>query len=489
MKEALCLVAIFAFASPAAARTLVSLTFDDGTADHLLGARMLEERGFKGTFYVNSARIGASGLYLTLSDLRAISAAGHEIAGHTLHHLNVARLSEAERRREICEDRSQLRSWGFDAVSFAYPFGASSEAAEATVRECGYSSARVVGSLACPSCPKAETVPPENPYVVRTPRSARPDTTLGELQRLVLDAEQAGGGWVPLVLHRLCESCDPFALSTGTLAGFLDWLKEREPRGTLVRTVAQVIAGEAAPPPEVVLSTQPPTTPPMPTHEYCADGIGEGCRPLRSSETASVPAVEPPLASEGPGKSVPLLTFLEPRSVAAGGPEFVLTVFGQGFSTDSRVEFNGEPRPTHFASSSTIRAGIPASDIVSSGTARVSVFDPSGRSNILSFAIAPSPHPHPSLAADLGGARVFPNPWRADTHAGIALTVDQLTPGSEVRIYTMSGRWVRTISAPAGVGHWDLTDDAGQRVASGIYLYLISDTQGRRRSGSFAVVR
>ena len=95
----------------------------------------------------------------------------------------------------------------------------------------------------------------------------------------------------------------------------------------------------------------------------------------------------------------------------------------------------------------------------------------------------------PAFTGTLDAVRVFPNPWRADRHAGLSVTIDGLAPQSEVRIYTVSGQWVRTIDAPNGTGQWDLLDVRGARVASGLYLYLTRDSEGRRSHGVLAVVR
>ncbi|MGZ4335179.1 MAG: polysaccharide deacetylase family protein [Gaiellaceae bacterium] len=40
-------------------KTVLSLTFDDGTADHLPVVRLLAERGIGATFYLNSNRVGS----------------------------------------------------------------------------------------------------------------------------------------------------------------------------------------------------------------------------------------------------------------------------------------------------------------------------------------------------------------------------------------------------------------------------------------------
>ena len=101
----------------------------------------------------------------------------------------------------------------------------------------------------------------------------------------------------------------------------------------------------------------------------------------------------------------------------------------------------------------------------------------------------PPAAPAPAAASDLDSVRVYPNPWRSNLHAGLGVTLDGLTPQSRIRIYTVSGQWVRTLDAAGGVGRWDLTNDSGQRVGSGVYLYIIADPYGRRRSGILAVVR
>jgi hypothetical protein len=94
----------------------------------------------------------------------------------------------------------------------------------------------------------------------------------------------------------------------------------------------------------------------------------------------------------------------------------------------------------------------------------------------------------PLQFSDLDAARVYPNPWRSDRYTGLAVTIDRVPPQSEIRFYTIAGRWVKTVTAPAGIGTWDLTNDSGQRVASGLYLYLINEPGGLHRSGTFAVI-
>jgi peptidoglycan/xylan/chitin deacetylase (PgdA/CDA1 family) len=214
----------------------VSLTFDDGSAGQAQAGQILASRGLKGTFYVNSAQLGTSGFYMTLADVQALAAAGHEVGGHTLHHVDLTTVTATEARRQVCEDRAQLAAWGLDPASFAYPFGRFNDPVKGFVRDCGYASGRAVDA----GFSVAESSPPADAYAIRTPDAITSSQTLSALQGLVLAAEQGGGGWLPLVFHQICSGCSPLSTSSATLAAFADWLASRGPL-TTVRTVREMV--------------------------------------------------------------------------------------------------------------------------------------------------------------------------------------------------------------------------------------------------------
>jgi peptidoglycan/xylan/chitin deacetylase (PgdA/CDA1 family) len=232
------------------AHTVVSLTFDDTLADQAQVADMAAARGMRVTFFINSPRLDTSG-YLTRAQVIAFEQAGHEIGGHTLDHPNLTTLSTDDARTEICDDRDNLLAQGFRVTSFAYPFGADNTTVQQIVEQCGYNSARDVGGLksagACPGCPWTNPVPPTNLYEIRTNDSIHSDTSLATLEEYVTDAEQNGGGYVPIVFHHVCDGCNPDSITAANLATFLDWLQQRAP-ATQVGTVDQEIGGDVEPP-------------------------------------------------------------------------------------------------------------------------------------------------------------------------------------------------------------------------------------------------
>ena len=88
------------------------------------------------------------------------------------------------------------------------------------------------------------------------------------------------------------------------------------------------------------------------------------------------------------GNPKPAITSLSPSSITAGSAGFTLTVTGSGFVSASVVRWKRSDRPTTFVSSTQLQAAIPASDIVTAGTADVTVSSPApagGESSAVTF--------------------------------------------------------------------------------------------------------
>jgi Concanavalin A-like lectin/glucanases superfamily len=86
----------------------------------------------------------------------------------------------------------------------------------------------------------------------------------------------------------------------------------------------------------------------------------------------------------------PTITRLGQSSAPIGSPGFTLTVTGTNFVPTSVVRWNGADRPTTYVSPTEVRAEIPQMDLLTAGTARVTVFNPppgGGLSNSVNFAV------------------------------------------------------------------------------------------------------
>ncbi|MFY0566943.1 polysaccharide deacetylase family protein [Archangium lansingense] len=234
-----------------AGSTVVTFTFADTFKSQTLAGPLFAKYGMHASFYVNSGRIGSTG-YLSLADLHALAAAGHEIAGHTVNHVDLSTLSAAEVRHQVCDCRATLMTLGFPITSFAYPFGSDTPTARQIAIDCNYNNARGTGGIknpyGCSSCPPAETIPPADVFLIRTPPSVQSDWTLADLQSLVLQAEAAGGGYIQISLHEICDGCGTYTIKESLLDAFLAWLAPRASRGTLVMTTHELIDGAVKPP-------------------------------------------------------------------------------------------------------------------------------------------------------------------------------------------------------------------------------------------------
>jgi peptidoglycan/xylan/chitin deacetylase (PgdA/CDA1 family) len=250
-----------------APKTIISLTFDDGRASQVNAGQILANHGVNGTFFINSIQLDTGSWYMSLASVQQLASAGNEIGGHTLTHPDLTTLSASDAISEICGDQQQIQAWGFPGISFAYPFGAYNSAVEGYVHSCkengynvsgDYLSARGAWGLQSPGDPISNTIPPQDPYLILTPEAVQTTTTLSNLEAMVTNAEQAGGGWVAIQIHSICsapagapfpgnaDDCldgDTYAVTYSELDQFVAWLAARTSIGTVVMPVGKAMGG------------------------------------------------------------------------------------------------------------------------------------------------------------------------------------------------------------------------------------------------------
>ncbi|MBP2161646.1 MULTISPECIES: polysaccharide deacetylase family protein [Asticcacaulis] len=109
-------------------RPLLTISFDDApvSAAHE-GAAILERHGARGTYFISTGLSGQEshlGRYTDAADIRALHAAGHEIACHTLTHLDCGRAKGTAIAAELDANHDALIALGVPAPrTFAYPYG------------------------------------------------------------------------------------------------------------------------------------------------------------------------------------------------------------------------------------------------------------------------------------------------------------------------------------------------------------------------------
>jgi peptidoglycan/xylan/chitin deacetylase (PgdA/CDA1 family) len=249
-------------AKAASPKTVVTFAWGGGLADQMPSLRMFREYGMRATYFVASglvctlsqAECQKSSPYLTLADLHEIAAYGNEIGGLSVTHQQLTTMPAAEAKREICDDRSTLFRWGFRPTDFAYPFALVNPTIQALTRACGYNAGLGTGTLRgagrCDRCAWAETIPPKNPYNVRTPVEVNSVNTTWvprTYESIVTNAQKHGGGWIIFTLHDICKTNCSLGTTPAILGAVLKWLHGRETRNTVVETMSQVIGGPVWP--------------------------------------------------------------------------------------------------------------------------------------------------------------------------------------------------------------------------------------------------
>jgi hypothetical protein len=225
--------------TPGPSVVYVTIGFDDGNADQYTARAILAAHNMHATFYVNTSVIGDSD-HMTWAELTDLYNDGNEIGGHGLTHANLKKLKGTALRQEICIDRINLFDHGFQPTSFAYPFGNYNSGTIQALKDCGYNSGRTVSM-------GPDTIPPHDPYATWAMPSVKNSTSVATIESWITQAEQSGGGWVQLVFHHVCNNCDVYSSTATDFTALLDWLQPRADRGTLVKTVNEVIGGAVQP--------------------------------------------------------------------------------------------------------------------------------------------------------------------------------------------------------------------------------------------------
>lgn len=130
------------------------ITFDDGFRNvHRHAMPVMAEFGFTATNYFVSGQIDGGNVWdaangvpfsplMSLAEMREWSAAGNEVGAHTVDHVHLPALPEAQARRQITAVKSALEdSIGMPVTAFCYPYGEQNAMHRDMVREAGYDNA------------------------------------------------------------------------------------------------------------------------------------------------------------------------------------------------------------------------------------------------------------------------------------------------------------------------------------------------------------
>jgi kumamolisin len=160
------------------------------------------------------------------------------------------------------------------------------------------------------------------------------------------------------------------------------------------------------------------------------------------------------------------------------------TFYELGANNSSSGAFNDITSGNNAAGSTGFKAGTGYDNATGWGS-----FKGAGMISSAGTTVPPAPVP------TLKNIYAYPNPW--DTRKNSANrfitfangSSSNLPDGATIKIYTLSGFLVKTLTVANGVAVWqNLTNDSGERVASGLYFYLAS-FQGSEIRGTIAIIK
>jgi flagellar hook assembly protein FlgD len=84
---------------------------------------------------------------------------------------------------------------------------------------------------------------------------------------------------------------------------------------------------------------------------------------------------------------------------------------------------------------------------------------------------------------------VYPNPYRISQAVGGTLKFTGLSSGDKVKLFTITGEKVVENSGVTGRWEWDGRNTSGDKVVSGVYIWIIDRENGEKYTGKLFIVR
>lgn len=98
-------------------------------------------------------------------------------------------------------------------------------------------------------------------------------------------------------------------------------------------------------------------------------------------------------------------------------------------------------------------------------------------------------------AVDLSQTHVYPNPYKPGSGSEFDaenIIFKQLTSEATIRVFNIMGELCTTIEKEdTAVDYliWDAINDSGEALASGVYIYYVTNPEGESAKGKFAIIK
>jgi peptidoglycan/xylan/chitin deacetylase (PgdA/CDA1 family) len=214
----------------------ITLTFDDGWRSIYDNAfPILRRAGIKATYYIVSGYLDASQfpLYMSIDHVRELYRARHEVGCHSVSHRHLPQEPDALVESEIVCSKQFLSRCGFNAETFAYPFGEYDERVIATVTRAGFIGAR--------SIQKGFNDSSTDPMLLRI-QAVKVNTKLSEVIAWI-NLARSQDKWLILMFHQIDEEGREWSARPETLEQIVGEIQRRSVKTVTVAEGLRAMCG------------------------------------------------------------------------------------------------------------------------------------------------------------------------------------------------------------------------------------------------------
>jgi hypothetical protein len=90
------------------------------------------------------------------------------------------------------------------------------------------------------------------------------------------------------------------------------------------------------------------------------------------------------------------------------------------------------------------------------------------------------------LVVGLSSFHIYPNPVNFSKAVRNTMKFENLPQNTKIEIYDVTGRIIRSITGSDKV-EWDGKNESGESVSMGLYIYLLTDGNGNKKTGKIGV--
>ncbi|MFZ2555872.1 MAG: polysaccharide deacetylase family protein [Minisyncoccia bacterium] len=201
------------------AQGMVSITFDDSWLTQYTNALpILQTAGLKGTFYLTTEPIQqAWDGFMTPNQAKDIANKGHEIAGHTVSHADLATLTQAKINAEIKNSKTYLQTLtGQTVVSLAYPYGSFNNTVKTLTKNAGYTTGRGVDF-------ETRNIATTDKYALKSQCIETGDSIASI--KAQIDAAKTNKQWYVLCVHEVKNGGDQYSTTPARLQEIVNYIK------------------------------------------------------------------------------------------------------------------------------------------------------------------------------------------------------------------------------------------------------------------------